>query len=93
MDVVDVRDCLHLSVIEQRILNVLADGQSHERKKLLMCIDPKCTNVNALATHIWRIRSKIREFRQDILTEMRRGGICYRQVILLPSCSMSNDTY
>jgi hypothetical protein len=91
MEVLDARSCMHLTPVEQRVLDKLADGLSHERTELLACIAPNYKNLNSLAVQLWRLRTKMREIRQDIVTEVRRGGIFYRHIILLPSCKLSED--
>jgi hypothetical protein len=77
--------------IQQRIIDLLSDGLPHERRDMLKCINPNSKNLNGLAVHIAFLRSKVRELRQDIVTELRRGGIYYRMVILLPTCNLSED--
>jgi hypothetical protein len=82
---------MHYTPIEQRIIDLLSDGLPHERNEMCACIAPGSKNVNSLAVHIFYLRQKVRELKQDIVTEHRRGGIHYRHVILLPGCKISDD--
>lgn len=74
---------MHYTPIEQRIIDMLADGLPHNRAEVLDCLRDKESNLHALAMVIMRLRPKVRAMGQEIITEHHRGSIAYRHVILL----------
>lgn len=74
---------MHYTPVEQRILDLLSDGLPHTRADVLACLRDKLSDLNALAVRIFYLRQKVRGFGRDIVTELRKGGIHYRHVILL----------
>lgn len=86
---------MHYTPIEQRIIDLLSDGLPHDRDEVIQCIDPNVKDLvrmrNSLSVHIAHIRSKVRLLGQDVVTELRRGGIHYRHMILLPGTKLCED--
>lgn len=74
---------MNLTPTQQRIIDILADGLPHNRKEVLKAISEDATDLNGLAVHMWHLRRKVRPFGRDIITELHRGSISYRHVILL----------
>jgi len=74
---------MHYTPIEQRIIDLLSDGLPHDRYDLLECLRDKQASLNSLAAAIMRLRPKVRELGQEIVTELFRGSIAYRHVLLL----------
>ncbi len=71
---------------EQRLLNVLADGMPHLRRELkAVQYDEFSEGYNALNNALHHLRKKLRKKGQDIVCELLRRHIAYRQVILLKS--------
>lgn len=76
---------------EQRIIKLLSDGMPHPREDLLECMLDPMGNYVALTSHIVRLRRKVRTLNQEIVCELRRGAIYYRQIILLQQIDESAD--
>jgi hypothetical protein len=74
---------MHYTPSEQRIIDLLADGMPHERREVLACLKDEMATLNSLSVMIHRLRPKVRELGQEIVTEYRRGGYWYRHIILL----------
>jgi hypothetical protein len=84
---------LKFTATQQRILDVLADGQPHARKELWACIpsaegieDPKLLQEYARCQanrHLVAIRSKLRAVGEDIVCVVVNRRMCYRHVKLL----------
>ena len=84
---------LKFTKTQQRILDVLADGQPHLRKELWACCpsvsgieDEKSLNEFArLQTnrHLISIRYKLRAIGQDVVCEVHQRRMYYRQIRLL----------
>jgi hypothetical protein len=71
---------------EQRLLDVLADGMPHPRRELKgVLYDELAEGYGALSVALTYLRKKLRRKGQDIVCELVRRGIWYRQVILLKS--------
>jgi hypothetical protein len=64
---------------QRRIMDVLADGQLHEKRDLMSCLYED--NISNLGVHLAYLRRKLRALGQDIICE-RTGsnGACYRLV-------------
>lgn len=86
---------MHYTSTEQRIIDLLSDGLPHHRDEVVEQVIPNVKEPhkhrNTIAVHVFYLRSKIRGLGEDILTELRRGGIYYRRIILLPGTNISND--
>lgn len=74
---------MHYTPIEQRIIDLLKDGMPHDRNELLACLRDKQAGFPALAVHIYNLRSKVRAMNHEIVTELYKGSIHYRRVVLL----------
>lgn len=82
---------MHYTPIEQRIIDLLSDGLPHDRKELLECLNDRLANYNSLAAAIMRLRPKVRELNQEIVTEHYQGCIAYRHVILLSGKALEQE--
>lgn len=86
---------MHYTATEQRIIDLLGDGLPHERDEVVERILPNVKEPqkhrNTVAVHIFFLRSKIRALGEDIITELRKGGIHYRRVVLLPGTKLCDD--
>ena len=69
--------------IQQRILEVLADGEPHHCDELLDCLGDELADFSALNNHLFRLRKELEDTGEAIVCELRRRQICYRQVKLL----------
>lgn len=72
-----------LSVAQQKILAVLADGFPHDRAEMLACLDGQFCTTSILRARISELRTHLRARGQDILVEFIRGKLHYRHVRLL----------
>lgn len=81
---------MHYTPIEIRIIELLSDGLPHDRKEVLDCLNDRLANFNALAAAIMRLRPKVRELQQEIVTEYHKGCIAYRHVILLSGSALGD---
>lgn len=86
---------MHYTPTEQRIIDLLSDGLPHERDEVVERILPNVKEPqkhrHTIAAHIFYIRIKIRAMGEDIITELRKGGIHYRRVMLLPGTKLCED--
>lgn len=67
---------------EQRIIDVLADGEAHPRSELMACIEDEMALPSALALHLVNIRKKLRPLGQTVLC-LNNGKVrptAYQQV-------------
>ena len=69
--------------VQQRMLNVLADGLQHTPKELHTCLEDELGPLTNIQIHISNIRSKLRPIGQDIAMEKSMLGTFYRHVRLL----------
>lgn len=69
---------------ERRILDLLADGQLHNRKEVHACLDDDLANPTAIKFHISNMRKKLNPSGYDIFCAERNGG-AYRLVQMLSS--------
>lgn len=68
---------------QQRMLNVLADGQAHTREELHACLEDELSAKNAIKNHITAIRKRIQPVGQDVICEWRDRKYQYRQIRLI----------
>lgn len=71
------------SILQQKILNVLANGKPHPRQELLDQMDDPLATFRNLNDHIYRLRKKLRPNGHDVICENVHRRICYRHVILI----------
>ena len=67
---------------QQRILDLLSDGQPHPREELLECIDDELSNPHNLPNHLCLLRKRL-PADHDIICQLLRNKIHYRHVRLL----------
>lgn len=60
-----------LTEIEWAIMEVLKDGDGHERGELLACIGDDQADLGALNTHLANIRRKIEPFEETIVCQVK----------------------
>ncbi len=68
---------------QNAILVVLSDGQPHTREELHKCLPDDMTEMSAVRVHVCNIRKVLRTRGQDIICELKNGGIHYRHVRIL----------
>ena len=78
------------TVTEQKILDVLSDGQPHSQEELHACLWDDQGSLANIRPHITHIRQKLRPLGQDIICEYIDRRRLYRHVRLLHS---ANDGY
>jgi hypothetical protein len=66
--------------VQQRIMDVLSDGISHQKHDLLACIGDELATPNALQSHLTRMRLKLRPIGNNIICEIHDSRIYYRLV-------------
>jgi hypothetical protein len=74
-----------LSMIQEKMLAVLADGMPHKRQELIDCIGDELADYNNLHPHLTAIRRIIRPMGHDIICQLVNRQHHYRHVLLLPS--------
>lgn len=70
---------------EQRMLDLLGDGQPHRREELHACLYDDLSVCSNIQPHLSRIRRKIRPRGLEIVCELLSRRICYRLVRLVVS--------
>lgn len=66
---------------EQRIINMLSDGQSHTTAELKTCLDDELASASAVRFHISNIRQRLRPKGEDIVYVMHfQRKLAYRHV-------------
>jgi hypothetical protein len=68
---------------QERILHLLADNQPHLNHEVLACLGDELASLNALHSHLTRIRLKLRPIGQNVICEIRDSRIYYRHVRLI----------
>ncbi len=71
--------------VEQRILEVLADGERHHNKQLQDCLDDEYGEGKAktIRVHMAHIRKKLRRKGHDIVCVFYYGKWYYQHIVLL----------
>jgi hypothetical protein len=78
-------DNIRWTPTQQRIMDVLADGEEHARKEILQTIDSQIYVARGtLSKHLWIIRKLINPYGHDIICRSTQYGVWYRHVIRLP---------
>ena len=75
---------------EQKILQVLSDGMSHERCELYACLMDPESKPTSIRQRISSLRKKLRPKGEDVICELNRG-IYYRHVRMLASAVDGNQ--
>lgn len=70
---------IHWTPTQQKIINILSDGQYHSADELLVCLD-KFTDPQVLKVHLTFIRKKLEPLGQTILNVNTGRGFRYIQV-------------
>lgn len=70
---------------QQAMLKVLSDGMPHTREELHACLPDNLGALSNIRAHIANIRKALRPIGQDVVCELFRGTIHYRQIRLLAS--------
>jgi hypothetical protein len=68
---------------QKRMLRLLADGLPHPRTELFQCLVDDLGPLSNIQPHLSHLRKRLRPKGQDIICEIDRRRICYRQVRLL----------
>lgn len=74
---------LHFTKTEQRIIAILADGEPHARKELIVCLNDELASFGALKVHLSNIRKKLKTQGEDIVFVASYKCWGYRQVRFL----------
>jgi hypothetical protein len=69
----------HWTPTQQKIINVLSDGQPHQKRELQDCLD-ELAEPNAIHVHVTLIRRKLRPVGEEILCVNRDGKSYFRHV-------------
>ena len=70
---------------QQRIVDVLQDGQPHHRNELFQCLNDDLTTYTTLKVHLCNIRKVLRPLGQDVICELSGQQVYYRLARLLAS--------
>lgn len=70
---------------QQRMVDVLSDGQPHRREELHACLVDELGAVENIRVHLSALRAKLRPLGEDILCEYRGHQFYYRHVRLIAS--------
>ncbi len=68
------------TAIQEKLLDLLSDGISHQRSELLACIGDDLATPNALQAHLTRMRLKLRPIGNNVVCEIHDSRIYYRLV-------------
>lgn len=71
-----------LSVIQRRMLAVLADGLPHTRDELKLCLWDDLASYKAIWAHLVKIRKVLRPRNEDILCVYTKKTLKYQHVKL-----------
>ncbi len=71
---------LYFTSTESRLMNVLKDGEPHDRPELLACLLDSQATMDSIHIHLSRIRKKIRPLGHLILCEYINRKHYYRHV-------------
>lgn len=69
--------------IQQRMLEVLADGMPHRAEELHLCLNDTDGEIDNVRAHLTHMRKKLRPRGQDIICEWYNRGFYYRHVRLI----------
>lgn len=73
--------------VEQRMLNVLADGLNHTKQELFECLDDDLAQLKSITPHLTRLRRKLNPQGRDIVCIFMNRKTMYRQVLVYPSAN------
>ena len=73
-----------LTPTEQRLIDLLADGNVHSQQDMLGCLSDELASVDALNTHLCRLRGKIRLRAMDVATFQQPCAYQLRRIINNP---------
>ena len=68
---------------EQKIMNVLSDGNCHLMKELQLCLYDTLSPSTTVHVHLTAIRNKLRPIGQNISTTYQDGVFYYRHVRMI----------
>lgn len=73
---------LSFTATEQRILDILNDGEGHTRDELMKCLEDELARPGALHDHLKRMRRKLLRINQTICCVAPGKKRMYRRMIL-----------
>ena len=76
---------IQFTVTEQKLVDILQDGEPHARKDLQLAIDGEYTAAVTVRQHISSIRKKLNPIGQTIVCTLLNRQIQYRWMRLLHS--------
>ena len=85
LDTLSTKTMTRRSPIQERILNLLQDGNAHPREEVLSELQDSEATFKNLWPHIFRLRKTLEPRGESIICELRGRKILYRHVRLLPS--------
>jgi len=74
---------MHLTPIQQKIYDVLADGKPHKPEELLAAFTDAADEKQLLYNHLTRIRKELRRKRRDVICQFIRRSNHYRLIGLV----------
>ncbi len=71
------------TVVQKRMIDLLADGLSHPVSELHKCLWDEMSKPTSVAFHISNLRAILRPLGQDIICRSENGTYCYIHVRLI----------
>ena len=68
---------------QRRLLDVLSDGEVHDRDELVACLEDGLSVWRNVNPHLIAIRKKLRPNRQDIICQVLNRRFVYRLIGLI----------
>jgi hypothetical protein len=68
---------------QQKIMDILQDGEPHKRSRLMECIPDELSSDTQLRHHMKLIRDRLRPYGQTVLCQFMNRGLYYRWVRIL----------
>jgi DNA-binding winged helix-turn-helix (wHTH) protein len=77
---------------QRRILDVLADRMPHRREELHACLPDDLGALANLRFHLSQLRKVLRPHGQDIICQLYRNRLHYRQICFRQHCTCPRQT-
>ena len=76
----DLAPGLKLSPTEQRIYDLLADGEPHRKEEVLSVFDDELATNNQLYVTVYKLKLKLRTVGEDLIAQSFGKWVGYRRV-------------
>ncbi len=73
---------LHLTPTEQRIYDIIADGEPHRLRELVPCLQDSQATIKNVRAHLYNLKAKLRREGRDIWCVIHERTLHYRLAIL-----------